>query len=340
MDNKSINKQIRSISNRGSLLLLLYFALGFPFRILIRFIYRYAEYGSVWQNEKLILLLVYSWQYVVVFPVVFLVYYKCLNRKNGLRLKDTFQKSRRSKGWLLKWTVISVGVSQLLAYIISPILNIVFQGNVPGGSFTPSALNGSDDVLGWMLYGVPCILCAPFFEELLFRATIFRNNEPMGQLFAAVVTGIAFGLCHTNLNQTFFAALMGVLLCLIYIKTRSIVSVMFVHFANNLLTCALMFVKSQLGTILSAGDKEFMIRAMFDRQTGLAITLALIILLTVAVIIAGFILLIVEFAKRKGRLGLSKGEFPYNAKKKAVVFLTAPLTIIVIVVMIVLTFIG
>ena len=47
MDNKSINKQIRSISNRGSLLLLLYFALGFPFRILIRFIYRYAEYGSV-----------------------------------------------------------------------------------------------------------------------------------------------------------------------------------------------------------------------------------------------------------------------------------------------------
>lgn len=337
MVNKQINKQIRSISNRSSLLLLIFFAIDVPLKALLRYVYNYAPYGSVWQNEKLIFLLMEVGNYAIIFPVVFLVYYKCLNRKNGLRLKDTFQKSRRSKGWLLKWTVIAVGVTQLLHYIMLPLLNMIFQKNLSGGiSF--AAINGKDDFLGWILYGVPCILCAPFFEELLFRATIFRNNEPMGQLFASVVTGVAFGLWHTNINQTFFAALMGVFLCLIYIKTRSIMSVMFVHFANNLLSCALTFVRAQLGTILSASDKEFMIEAMFDKQTGLAIALTLIILLTIGVMIAGLTMFIVELVKTKGRLGLSKGEFPYNARKKAFVFLSAPLTILLIVVLIVLSF--
>ncbi len=339
MENKTINKQIRSTSNRSSLLLLLFFVIAVPFRTLLRFVYRYAEYGSVWQNEKLILLLGDIGLYIVVYPILFTVYYKRMNRKNGLRLKDTFQKSRRSKGWLLKWTVIAVGVSQLFSIIANNLIMLIFHIDLTNDSALV-AVTGKDDVLGWLLYIVPTVLCAPVFEEILFRATIFRNNEPTGQLFAAVVTGIAFGLWHINPGQTVFASVFGVFLCLIYIKTRSIVSVMFIHFVNNLLHCALTFVKVQLGTILSAEDKMFMIEAMFDTQTVPAIALTLLILITIAALIAGVVLLIVELVKRKGKFGLGKGTLPYGVCKKSLIFFSAPLTIIAFVLMIVLTFAG
>ena len=64
------------------------------------------------ENPKFIAAFTIVLQFAVLYPLLFLLYYKCLNKQNGLRLSGAFKKSQRSKGWLFKWIVITIGVSQ------------------------------------------------------------------------------------------------------------------------------------------------------------------------------------------------------------------------------------
>ena len=305
---------------------------------IIGIMYRVGGYDSVWQNEKFVASFAYAGLFLILYPLLYLIYYKFLNRQNGLRIKDVFQKSRRSKGWIFKWTVITVGFSQLAGFGLTTVAKLLLGNNTPA-TLGESVISSKNDVLGFIIYGVPVVLLAPVFEELLFRATIYRNNRPMGGMFAAVVTGTAFGLWHTNINQVFMAAFFGVFLCLIYEKTKSITVVMFIHFVNNLLVFGLTFAKFQIGDLLNAGDKMFMVQAMFHTKTVFAILLTLLALVLVSACIAAPIMLIVQIVKKRKNLELSKGDFPYGGWKKALVFFSAPLTLIAFAAMIVLTFV-
>lgn len=367
MDKKAINKQIRRISNSGSLLLVIFFAVVLPGQSLLKYMFKAGGYGSIWQNSLFVYSLRYIMVYLVTIPLLLLLYYKCLNRQNGLRLRDAFGKSQRSKGWVLKWAVIGIGSAQLFGKIMSSFFTV----EESTGSMDEALFSQNNEVLAWIIYAVPLVLFAPFFEELLFRATIYRNNEPMGQLFAAVVSGTAFGLWHINTGQIFNASMIGVLLCLIFTKTGSIASTMFIHFLNNFISFLRDFSHAHIGSILSASDKEFMIKAMFHKQPVFSVLLALTFLTLAFLLIAGPIMLIVQIVKKwrrtpssactnyvdnddhvqrqdqtdpyivkkKKSLGFSKGEFPYGAWKKTLVFFSAPLTIIAFLAMLLLTFV-
>lgn len=100
MDKKAINKQIRRISNSGSLLLAIFFAVVLPGQSLLKYMFKAGGYGSIWQNALFVYSLRYIMVYLVTIPLLLLLYYKCLNRQNGLRLRDAFGKSQRSKGWV------------------------------------------------------------------------------------------------------------------------------------------------------------------------------------------------------------------------------------------------
>ena len=52
-------------------------------------------------------------------------------------------------------------------------------------------------------------LIAPAAEELLFRRLLLRRLRPYGERFALVASALCFGLFHGNLNQFFYAFLLG-----------------------------------------------------------------------------------------------------------------------------------
>ena len=328
MDKKVINKQIRSVSNRGSMLLVVFIAFVIPIRLLMNYLYNSGGYGSIWQDSKFISAFSQAGLFLIVYPVLYFLYYKYLNRQNGLRLRGVFVSSRRSKGWILKWTVISIGLSVLFEKIILWIIGLTFGGDTAYYSGANSILDSKSDIIGWIIYAVPIVILAPIFEELLFRATIYRNNEPMGQLFAAVVTGTAFGMWHMNPGQIFGAGVVGIFLCLIYIKTGSIYPCIFVHFANNLMVVSREFFREQIGNILLASDKKFMVLAMFHKQPIFSCLLVLCYALVIMSMIAAPIMLTVQIVKKRKGFGLNRGDFPYGALKKTLVFFSAPLTII------------
>lgn len=52
----------------------------------------------------------------------------------------------------------------------------------------------------------------PIAEELVFRGFLMRSLEKHGKVLAIVFTSVLFGLMHTNLVQTIFAAVIGLVL--------------------------------------------------------------------------------------------------------------------------------
>ena len=76
---------------------------------------------------------------------------------------------------------------------------------------------------------------APVFEELVFRKILVDRVLPYGEWPAILFSGITFGLFHGNLTQFFYAALLGMILAYVYIRTGNILYTMGIHACVNCL---------------------------------------------------------------------------------------------------------
>lgn len=79
-----------------------------------------------------------------------------------------------------------------------------------------------------------CII-APIAEELIFRNLLLKPLRAYGDLTAAIVTGLLFGLYHGNFDQFAYASLVGIFFSIIAIRHNSIVPTIIIHAANNIL---------------------------------------------------------------------------------------------------------
>lgn len=78
-------------------------------------------------------------------------------------------------------------------------------------------------------------LIGPIFEELFFRKFLIDRTIRFGPKISILLSGLLFGLFHGNLNQFFYAFLMGSFFALIYIKTAQIKYTISLHIIVNFL---------------------------------------------------------------------------------------------------------
>ncbi len=87
-----------------------------------------------------------------------------------------------------------------------------------------------------MLMAVVPAIC----EELTFRGFIFGGLERFGGgLRAIIVTALLFGISHGVLQQSISAALMGLLLGWVALKTQSVLPCILIHVTNNALSVSM-----------------------------------------------------------------------------------------------------
>ncbi|WP_407381511.1 CPBP family intramembrane glutamic endopeptidase [Methanobrevibacter sp.] len=91
-----------------------------------------------------------------------------------------------------------------------------------------------NSLIGWgALFST--IFISPICEELLFRG-VFLNRlrlfVPMS--FAIAISSILFGALHSY-GGVISAIVFGICMCIIYLKTRNILTCILAHFTNNLL---------------------------------------------------------------------------------------------------------
>ncbi|MBQ0049476.1 MAG: CPBP family intramembrane metalloprotease [Bacteroidales bacterium] len=86
-----------------------------------------------------------------------------------------------------------------------------------------------------------CVV-APFVEELIFREGIagYMLRHGAAPLSAIICSSAAFGLMHLNPAQIPFAFLIGLVLAVLYWRTRSIWLPLIMHIINNTMAVVLM----------------------------------------------------------------------------------------------------
>ncbi len=63
------------------------------------------------------------------------------------------------------------------------------------------------------------VILAPLLEEYIFRKQIIDRTKIYGEKTAVILSGLLFGLFHTNMFQFFYAFFLGVLFAYIYVRT-------------------------------------------------------------------------------------------------------------------------
>ncbi|WP_406534887.1 CPBP family intramembrane glutamic endopeptidase [Methanobrevibacter sp.] len=78
-------------------------------------------------------------------------------------------------------------------------------------------------------------IIAPIFEEIFFRKLLIDRTIKYGAVISILLSATIFGLMHGNLNQFFYAFLMGGFLAYVYIKTGKITYTIILHMIVNLM---------------------------------------------------------------------------------------------------------
>ena len=71
------------------------------------------------------------------------------------------------------------------------------------------------------------------FEEFSHRGMLLSGFSKISSMKAVVLSGLLFGLMHLNINQFFYAFVVGMLLATVALITRSIWPSVIIHFINN-----------------------------------------------------------------------------------------------------------
>ncbi len=119
--------------------------------------------------------------------------------------------------------------------------------NLHGSDKLPSDLGATHSTAALVAASVFVCAIAPMAEEFFFRGFFFgalRNlrmpvlGRDLGPWFAAIVTGILFGLAHTGSASSQYLiplGFLGFVLCLVRWRTGSLYPCMALHSANNAL---------------------------------------------------------------------------------------------------------
>jgi len=88
-------------------------------------------------------------------------------------------------------------------------------------------------------------IIAPIFEEFFFRKMLIDRTIRYGARVSIILSAVLFGLFHGNLNQFFYAFLMGGFFAYVYIKTGKIIYPIVLHAIVNFMGSVVSQVISQ-----------------------------------------------------------------------------------------------
>ena len=110
-----------------------------------------------------------------------------------------------------------------------PILQKSLEGAQQSYDFNTMTAFGAISVI------ISVCIVAPVFEEILFRGLVQKElSYVMPEICAVILQGVLFGMAHAVLAQSIFAAVYGIVLGLIYSRTKNISVVMCAHVFFNL----------------------------------------------------------------------------------------------------------
>ena len=173
---------------------------------------------------------------------------------------DPLQAARLKKGvnpiQLLLLCVVGVGCV-IFANGVNDVLLMGMErlGHTPVASLGFQPANIPQLIFSTLLIaGLPAIC-----EEFLFRGVVMRAYERFSPAMAVLMSALLFGLMHGNVDQLFFAFLLGIVLAVVVLVTDSIWASAYIHFFNNAAASVLNYFLASSGEAGAATASERLI---------------------------------------------------------------------------------
>lgn len=183
-------------------------------------------------------------QIVIMFGIPF-VLYKIFRKCSTKQMLSDFKFNKIS----FKAILISVGIG-ILVYIINIAVASFFNsiiialGYDPYFGFTGSTSSSPISFITFLLNVFMTAILPGFCEEFAHRGLLLNGYKNYGAKKAILLSGLLFGLMHLNIEQCFYASIIGFFLGFIAIITNSIFPCMIIHFMNNFISVFLTYAES------------------------------------------------------------------------------------------------
>ena len=234
--------------------------------------------------------------YCLAFPIFYLMVRKMrvrLPKKTKLEAGELITSLFIAETLMIVGSYVSLSLTSLLEEIIGQ----------------PIPDNTSELILDapvWLLILIVVII-GPIVEELIFRKLMIDRLSLHGELYAVIVSSVAFGIFHQNVYQLFYATLFGFLLGYVYLKSGNIKLSILLHMVINLLgSVVALFIQEKL-TLLGelSENADYAYEIPYDvafKLYGAVCAVLSYEALVYGMGLAGLVMLIIGFRKKKYRL--------------------------------------
>lgn len=157
------------------------------------------------------------------------------------KLKDTFSFFKFKK---INWKAILISIAMgLVVYLLNVLITTFFNAFLSAFGYQFSSGSTMSSYPVWLLF-VNLLMTAVLpgiCEETAHRGMLLNGMSGMGQRKALIISSVLFGLLHLNIEQVFYATLIGLLVGYITCITNSIYPAMIIHFINNAMSVLMGF---------------------------------------------------------------------------------------------------
>ena len=204
-------------------------------------------------------------------------------------MRKTEAKTLEKHNMTVKTFVICISITMFLMWI-GNIMGVIITSGI-GSLIQHEVVNPINDVInnsGLVANLIIITTIAPIFEELIFRKLLIDRTIKYGGTISVLLSGLLFAFFHGNLNQFFYAFLLGGFFAIIYIKTGQIKYTIGLHMIINF-----------IGSVVSL----FVSQPLMDLANGSVISptstfgVILYILITLGLTVMGLIYSIKYFDK-------------------------------------------
>lgn len=258
-----------------------YFALGIIVLALNLFIGLFISIinPNLLSNQTMMTFFSAIWTYLLPLPIFIYI------------MRKTEAKTLEKHKMTVKTFVICISITMFLMWI-GNIMGVIITSGI-GSLIQHEVANPINDVInnsGLVANLIIITTIAPIFEELIFRKLLIDRTIKYGGTISVLLSGLLFAFFHGNLNQFFYAFLLGGFFAIIYIKTGQIKYTIGLHMIINF-----------IGSVVSL----FVSQPLMDLANGSVISptstfgVILYILITLGLTVMGLIYSIKYFDKSR-----------------------------------------
>lgn len=157
-------------------------------------------------------------QYAVAFPIGLLLIKKLPKhtpQRNGMTAKAF-------------WTVLPITILLMnIGNYIGTFLSMFLSSGNAENAVNDLAMETS------IIKVVVMVILAPLFEEYIFRKQLIDRTLVYGEKTAVILSGLLFGLFHTNLFQFFYAFFVGMIFAYVYVRSGKLRYTVILHMIIN-----------------------------------------------------------------------------------------------------------